>query len=300
MKLEWQIDTPVEPALLSLMQTAADRAAEVEGISLPCCASVRLCGEEDIRELNARFRDTDRATDVLSFPEVSWPAGRTAGQEEKRLRRAWDEEARACFLGDIVISVPRIFSQAREYGHSAAREAAYLLVHALCHLMGYDHMKEEEKLSMRNQEERILSSVGISREGESPCDDEALLSLARDALERSYAPYSHYPVGAAIRCTDGRIFQGCNIENSSFGATCCAERVALFKAVSEGARSFDAIAIACRDPESPPWPCGICRQALSEFAPDIRVLIIDGAGNKAEARLSELLTHQFFLKDQKE
>ncbi len=299
MKLEWQIDTPVEPGLLSLMQTAADRTAEVEGIKLPCCASVRLCGEEEIRELNARFRNTNRPTDVLSFPDINWPPGKTAGQEEKRLRRAWDEEAGACFLGDIVISVPRIFSQAQEYGHSAAREAAYLLVHALCHLMGYDHMEEEEKRVMRTQEEKILSSVGISRD-ENNTSDDTLLSLAVDAMERSYSPYSHYPVGAALRCTDGRIFQGCNIENGSCGVTCCAERVALFKAVSEGARHFDAIAVACKDPDSPPWPCEICHQALSEFSPDIRVLIIDGKGQSAEARLSGLLPHQFGLNQQKQ
>ncbi len=180
MKLEWQIDTPVEPGLLSLMQTAADRTTEVEGIKLPCCVSIRLCGEEEIRELNARFRNTDRPTDVLSFPDINWPSGRTAGQEEKRLRRAWDEEAGACFLGDIVISVPRIFSQAQEYGHSAAREAAYLLVHALCHLMGYDHMNEEEKTTMRALEEKILSSVGIVRE-ENDTSDETLLTRDADA-----------------------------------------------------------------------------------------------------------------------
>ncbi len=172
MKLEFQIDTPVDPSLLSLMQLSADRTMEVEGIHLPCLASVRLCGEEDIRVLNARFRNTDRATDVLSFPDINWPAGITAGRAEKRLRRAWDDEAGACFLGDIVISVPRIYAQAEEYGHSPAREAAYLLVHALCHLMGYDHMEEEEKRIMRAREEEILSSVGISREGEASVSPE--------------------------------------------------------------------------------------------------------------------------------
>ncbi len=164
MKLEWQIDAPVDPALCDLMQKAADFAPIAEGISLPCCASVRLCGEEQIRELNARFRNTDRATDVLSFPEIGWPQGVTAGQDERRLRRAWDDEADACFLGDVVISVPRIYAQAEEYGHSPAREAAYLLVHALCHLMGYDHMEEEEKKTMRAMEEKILSAAGLRRE----------------------------------------------------------------------------------------------------------------------------------------
>lgn len=301
MRLTWQTDIAVEPSLFSLMQLSADRAVEAEGIRFPCMANVRLCGEEEIRELNSSLRGIDRATDVLSFPAVSFPEGLTAGGAQERLRRAYDPEEGACFLGDVVISVPRIYSQAEEYGHSAAREAAYLLVHSLCHLMGYDHIEEEDKKKMRNQEENILSSIGISREGESETggragavSDEVLMSLARDAMTRSYSPYSHFPVGAAIHSTDGRIFQGCNIENASLGITNCAERTALFKAVSEGAREFDVIAIASEDCE-PSWPCGACRQALSEFAPDIRVITTWAGGEYEEMTLSQLLPGQFHL-----
>ena len=125
--------------------------------------------------------------------------------------------------------------------------------------------------------------------------DEQLLALAKQASERSYSPYSHFPVGAALHCTDGRIFQGCNVENASFGVTNCAERTALFKAVSEGAREFDVIAIACED-TVPAWPCGACRQALSEFAPDIRVLVTWKGGASEELTLSRLLPCQFDLK----
>ena len=296
MKLEWILDAPAEDSLLSLMQIAADRAIAAEGISRPCCASVRLCDDGQIRELNAGYRGTDRPTDVLSFPSVRWPEGRTAGQEPERLRRAYDPEQNACFLGDVVISMDHLKAQAEEFGHSRAREGAYLLVHSLCHLMGYDHIKDEEREKMRNKEEEILSSIGIRREGNGAVSDETLLALARDAMTRSYSPYSHYPVGAALHCTDGRIFQGCNIENSSFGATICAERTAIVKAVSEGAREFDVIAVATGG-DLPGWPCGICRQFLSEFAPDIRVLVTWGDGSHVEeATLQQILPHQFELK----
>ena len=84
-------------------------------------------------------------------------------------------------------------------------------------------------------EEKILGAVGLGREEQQAVSDKMLLALAREAMKRSYSPYSHYPVGAALLGADGRVFQGCNIENASFGLTNCAERTAMFKAVSEGA-----------------------------------------------------------------
>ena len=294
-KLEWSLDFPVESSLLSLMQTAADLAPQAEGIPFPCYASVRICGNESIRGLNAAFRNLDRATDVLSFPSVRWPKGITAGDRPEKLRKEYDEMADACFLGDVIISLEQAEIQAREYGHSLEREAAYLLVHSLCHLMGYDHMEEEEKKKMREKEEEILSSAGISREDKKTVSDETMLALAREAMKRSYSPYSHYPVGAALHAVDGRIFTGCNIENASLGATICAERTAMVKAVSEGAREFDVIAIATGD--TPGWPCGICRQFMSEFAPDLRILVTWGDGaHVEESTLGCILPHQFELK----
>ena len=99
----------------------------------------------------------------------------------------------------------------------------------------------------------------------------------------------------ALLCADGRVFTGCNIENSSFGLTNCAERTALFKAVSEGAREFTAIAIASNG--SMPYPCGACRQALNEFAPELRVLTIAGDGSTDDTTLRALLPHGFGPKD---
>jgi cytidine deaminase len=99
-----------------------------------------------------------------------------------------------------------------------------------------------------------------------------LVAAARDARERAIAPYSHFRVGAALATTDGRIFTGCNVENASYGLTVCAERVALLKALSEGAREFSAIVVVA-DTASPTPPCGPCRQLLWEYCGDIPVTL---------------------------
>ena len=134
-------------------------------------------------------------------------------------------------------------------------------------------------------EEKALNAAGISR-----VDDELLVSKAKEALEYSYSPYSHLRVGACLLSSDGRMFTGCNIENASYGGTNCAERTALFKAISEGAREFTVIAIAAE--KALAWPCGICRQVLNEFAPDLRIIVACG-NERNEAYLSELLPHSF-------
>ena len=119
--------------------------------------------------------------------------------------------------------------------------------------------------------------------------DQELVELAFTMLERSYVPYSHFPVGAALECADGTVFTGCNVENAAFGSTICAERTALLKAVSEGHRDdWTTLAIAGRGQDYC-CPCGSCRQMLYEFAPDLRVLAARGDGTFQEAILSELL-----------
>lgn len=121
-----------------------------------------------------------------------------------------------------------------------------------------------------------------------------LIETALAARAMAYAPYSHYAVGAALLTREGEIYQGCNIENASYGATNCAERTALFKAVSEGRRAFSAIAIAGgmegAEPVSYAYPCGICRQALREFAGDaFWVIVAKSVSDYQEYRLEELL-----------
>ncbi len=102
--------------------------------------------------------------------------------------------------------------------------------------------------------------------------NEELMAYAKKAYANSYAPYSGFCVGAALLTEDGQIFLGCNIENASYGATNCAERTAIFKAVSEGYRKFDKIAVAAKD-GSTAYPCGICLQVMNEFMPDGTVIL---------------------------
>lgn len=123
--------------------------------------------------------------------------------------------------------------------------------------------------------------------------DQALVELAFSMLDRSYAPYSRFPVGAALLCADGAVFTGCNVENAAYGSTICAERTALVKAVSEGRRDgFVRLAVAGRG-DGYCWPCGACRQMLYEFAPDLTVLVARGDGDFVSLPLRELLPHGF-------
>ena len=122
--------------------------------------------------------------------------------------------------------------------------------------------------------------------------EKQLCDMAVAMLERSYVPYSHFPVGAALLCKDGTVFTGCNVENAAYGATICAERTAMVKAVSEGHRDFVRIAVY-GDGEHYCYPCGACRQFLAEFAPDMEVLSVMGGGRYVSNRLSELMPYTF-------
>lgn len=288
---------PIE--LLETVEGAPSRLAEqLNGVLAACLAqegvrgdvsvSGRLVDDAAIRALNREFRGVDRETDVLSFPAIAYESGKTFATTRRRTAR--DPETNLPYLGDFALSLPRAQAQADAYGHSLARELGYLTAHSLLHLMGYDHETEAEKRAMRQKEEAILTACQLARP-----DDEALQSLYEAAcamLVRAYAPYSQFRVGACLLSADGRSFTGCNIENASFGTTICAERVALAKAVSEGARRFTAIAVVGE--HQPAWPCGICRQALYEFAPDMIVLCGSRDGGSFELTdLAALLPHGF-------
>ena len=123
--------------------------------------------------------------------------------------------------------------------------------------------------------------------------DQQLIDQAFSMLDRSYAPYSHFCVGAALLCRDGTVFTGCNVENAAYGSTICAERTALVKAISEGHREdWVKIAIAGRS-EDFCWPCGPCRQMLYEFCPELEVLVANGKREFVSLPLRELLPHGF-------
>ena len=126
---------------------------------------------------------------------------------------------------------------------------------------------------------------------------QSLIDLANEARQRAYAPYSKYRVGAALRAKSGHIFTGVNVENAVYPHTMCAERVAVFKAVSEGETEFDVIAVATDNGGS---PCGGCRQVLAEFGLDTVVLIADGDGKlKQEMTVAQLLPQAFTPADLK-
>lgn len=119
-------------------------------------------------------------------------------------------------------------------------------------------------------------------------DFSSLLTLAREARDHAYAPYSRFAVGAALRGKSGRIFMGCNVENLSFGLTSCAERNAVFAAIAAGEREFEAIAVVA-DSNHPVSPCGACRQVLAEFAPGIPICCSNLEGETFESDLYQLL-----------
>jgi cytidine deaminase len=119
-----------------------------------------------------------------------------------------------------------------------------------------------------------------------------LIQAALEVQQRAYCPYSNFPVGAALRTASGRIFQGCNVENASFGLTNCAERVAAGAAVAAGEREFTAIAVVSRGGVS---PCGACRQFLAEFNPDLLIVMVDSLnqGQGYQTTLDKLLPGRF-------
>ncbi len=142
--------------------------------------------------------------------------------------------------------------------------------------------------------QQVLLANGRERQDYKNMDSktkQTLIQLAREARRTAYAPYSHYQVGSALLTNRGAIFQGCNVENASYGVGCCSERVAMFKAISEGVTDFVAIAVVTRDGG---FPCGACRQVMNEFNPNMVVLIGDENGHLVkETTLSCLLPDAF-------
>ena len=124
-------------------------------------------------------------------------------------------------------------------------------------------------------------------------ENQRLIERALEAKKNSYSPYSNFPVGAALQTGSGEIFTGTNIENGVNGLSICAERVALFKALSEGARQFEKLAVVCRGDYCK--PCGACRQTLLEHAPELEVLMANPEGNSKTVRLKDLLPEAFQL-----
>ncbi|MDY6303186.1 MAG: rRNA maturation RNase YbeY [Succiniclasticum sp.] len=301
-----KVDVPKEAE--RLLRKALQAGARVHKLPKETEVGVTLVDNAEIHELNRMYRQVDRPTDVLSFAldEADEPA-EVGGPDEH-------------LLGDIVISAEMARKQAEEFGHSLERELAYLAIHSLLHLLGYDHKKAADKKLMRAEEERILEKIHLSQDdlgGGLPLADDAqedlahalldgldkrdvdlagdgvaeMFEKARAAMEQAYVPYSKFPVGAAVLTDDGTIYTGCNVENASYGLSLCAERNAIFKAVSEGHRTFRMLLVT-GNTTAPLAPCGACCQVMAEFKIP-RVLMTNAAGDVQEATYAELLPFGF-------
>lgn len=149
----------VNNELKKIITDVINETLKHEGIKKPCEISMVLTDNESIKKLNKEFRNIDRATDVLSFPMLKGKNGNIILNEDDI-----DPENGEILLGDIVISVERAIEQAEEFGHSVQREIAYLTVHSMLHLLGYDHETDDDKIIMRNREEEILKNLNLLRE----------------------------------------------------------------------------------------------------------------------------------------
>ena len=146
------------PETAALVKKAAAAALRAEGVDEPCEIGVTLTNDEGIHAINLEMRGVDRPTDVLSFPEFELTPGELPGAEDA------DPGTGYVPLGDMVISLERVKAQAKEYGHANRRELAYLAVHSVLHLLGYDHLDEGPmKAQMREREEAIMSVLGLER-----------------------------------------------------------------------------------------------------------------------------------------
>ena len=252
MKIYFNEKTKAEKDMYTIASLCAcEEGLDPDKISI----SVSFVSKAEIKKLNKEYRNVDKVTDVLSFPMYD---GKFPDVPELE-------------LGDVVICMDKVKAQAKEFGHSEERESMYLFTHSVFHLLGYDHMNEKDKKVMRAKEEKIMALYNLPK-------------IAKEASKKAYAPFSKFKVGAALLCKDGTIFTGCNVENSSYGATICAERTAMVKAISEGHKDFAAMAVT-------EWPCGICRQFMYEFNPDMPVYC------KGQVKtLRELLPEGFRLK----
>lgn len=157
---EGDLQLPLETK--ELAEEVIEAALDYEGCPYEATVSLLLTMNNEIQEMNRNFREIDRATDVLSFPMIAYEEAGTFDFLEED-DSAFDPESGELVLGDIVISKERVIAQAEEYGHSIRREYAFLIAHSMLHLMGYDHMEEEERAVMEQKQRNILEQLGITR-----------------------------------------------------------------------------------------------------------------------------------------
>ena len=163
-RIEYEAEDKLEIPWEELIQKVVAEALDDEGCPYEAEVSVLLTEDEEIRQMNAQFRSLDKTTDVLSFPAVEFPApGDFSCLEEPEAAFCFHPETGELMLGDIAISVSKVREQAAAYGHSLERELAFLVAHSMFHLMGYDHLEEEEREIMEQKQREVLDRLGITR-----------------------------------------------------------------------------------------------------------------------------------------
>lgn len=310
-----QDEVRVPKEAVTLLKQGLQAVAKLHKLPAKTEVSVSLVNDEVIHVLNKDYRGIDRPTDVLSF---------ALDEAEEPVEIGGPE---AHLLGDIIISAETALRQGEEYRHGFNRELVYLGVHSLLHLLGYDHMNRKDKAVMREEEEKALQMIHLSqadldeKTAKGDADhfavtvvekgktmshndvkrtDKTIKKLFKKALktrENAYAPFSEFKVGAAVITKDEEVFTGCNIENSSFGLTVCAERVAIFNAAAAGVRPGDIkMLLVAADTEEVTSPCGACRQVMAEF--EIPAVVMANVhGDMRVVKLEDLLPFGFKAAD---
>ena len=157
---DWKPDFPIEDTV----EQVAGGVLDSEGCPYEIQLNVLLTDNDGIHAYNKQYRDIDRATDVLSFPNLDFEAPGDFEIDENREADYFDPDTGELILGDIIISVDKVKEQAASYGHSEKREFAFLVAHSMLHLCGYDHMEEDEAKVMETKQEQVLSTLGITRD----------------------------------------------------------------------------------------------------------------------------------------
>ena len=161
--IEKETDTDFSFDEEALAKEVTDYAIEHEGFPFEAEINLTLTANDGIHAINKEYRDIDAPTDVLSFPMLSYESAGDFSKLEDDYDDNFNPDTGEIMLGDIIISVPKVLEQAKEYGHSPKREFAFLITHSMLHLFGYDHMEPEEAAIMENKQEKILEVLGISR-----------------------------------------------------------------------------------------------------------------------------------------
>ena len=161
---ENETDTSFEFDIEELTKTVAEKVLETENCPYEATVNLLVTDNAGIREYNRQYREIDRETDVLSFPNLDFEAPGDFSLAENSEADYFDPDSGELILGDIIISADKVKEQAESYGHSRKREFAFLVAHSMLHLCGYDHMEDEERQVMEDRQEKVLAELGITRE----------------------------------------------------------------------------------------------------------------------------------------